>query len=197
MRGICAADNRRAAAIAGKAGIQDQDSYMKSASGAYPILRTFKADGDEATVKSLHLWHHDYHLEPPQTAANDNNPLVNPTQVETRVDAISAERLVKAHAKGQYSADLHQERFERVKHAKKSPPAPAPVDAEAATIRYVDAVKMREWLGADADTLDMAVEPSTTFEDVGRHIGVTGDEAAAVGKQEVKEVAATFYERAA
>lgn len=177
---------------------------------SYPILREFKADGDAATVKSLKLWMYDYHLEPPQTAVNDNNPDVTPSIVETRIDGLRAERLILSVVEDDfceidpeyerttptYSADLHEERFERVKRADKEHAPIIEVDAEDETIRFVDAKKMRAWLGSDSDILDMAVEPHTTFEDVGRHIGAN-DNAAAEGKQEIKDVAATFYQRAA
>lgn len=163
---------------------------------AYPILREFKADGDTATIKSLKLWMYDYHLEPPHTAVNDNNPDVTPSIVETRIDAVGAERLIDAYNSGNYSPALHEERFERVKRADKEHSPVVEVDAEAETIRYVDAKKMRDWLGSDSDILDMAVEPNTTFEDVGRHIGANDNTAATEGKIEISEVAATFYERA-
>lgn len=164
---------------------------------SYPILREFKADGDVATVKSLKLWMYDYHLEPPHTAVNDNNPDVTPSIVETRIDAVGAERLIDAYNSGKYSTGLHEERFERVKRADKEHAPIVEVDAEAETIRYIDAKKMRDWLGADADVLDMATDPHTTFEEVGRHIGANDNSIAADGKQEIQDVAATFYQRAA
>jgi hypothetical protein len=178
---------------------------------AYPILREFKADGDTATVKSLKMWLEDFHLEAPKTAVNDNNPDVTPSIVETRIDAVRAERLILSLAEDEicktdsvyvrttptYSAALHEERFERVKRADKEHSPIVDVDAEAETIRFVDAKKMRAWLGADSDILDMAVEPHTTFEDVGRHIGANDNSAATEGKQEIQDVAATFYQHAA
>lgn len=166
---------------------------------SYPILREFKSDGDVATVNSLKLWMYDYHLEPPHTAVNDNNPDVTPSIVETRIDAVRAEKLIEAYDNGNYSADMHEERFERVKRSDKEHAPIIEVDAEDETIRYIDAKKMRDWLGADSDILDMAVEPHTTFEDVGRLLGVEGhpEESAIEGKQEIKDVAATFYQRAA
>lgn len=177
---------------------------------AYPILREFKADGDMVTVKSLKLWLDDFHIEPPHTAVNDNNPDVTPSIVETRIDAVRAERLIESLEEDEickkdptykrttppYSAALHEERFERVKRTDKDHPPLDDVDAQAETIRYIDAIKIRDWLGADADVLDMATEPYTTFADIAAHIGAEHDWESEA-KQEVKDVAATFYERVA
>lgn len=178
----------------------------------YPILYSFKTEGDTATVKSLQLWTREFHLEPPQTAANDNDPNVGAYEWETHIDAEPAENLIRAMAEDEncernpdferstpaYSADLHEERFERVKNAKKSaPPLLDYVDAEAETNRYIDAAKMRDWLGCDAEVMDMAVEPRVTFADVAEHLGLGGDDAAGEAKEEIRQVAATFYERAA
>lgn len=185
---------------------------MPKPASVYPILYTFKSEGDVATVKSLKLWVDDFHLEPPQTAVNDNNPSVEPYEWETRIDAVDAMDLIRSAAEDEnckrnshfkrttpsYSTDLHHERFDRVKRASKSaPPPPDYVNAEAETNRYIDAVKMRSWLGCDADVLDLAVEPRVTFDDVAQHIGLQGDTAATEAKKEVKDIAATFYERAA
>lgn len=186
---------------------------MPKPASVYPILYAFKSEGDVATLKSLQLWTRDFHLELPQTAVNDNDPkATRPTEWEARVDAVDAMELIRSMAEDEncernpnfkrstpsYSTDLHNERFERVKHASKSaPPLPEYVDAENETNRYIDAKKMREWLGCDADVLDMAVEPHVTFYDIGSHIGADADNAAEEGKREVREVAATFYERAA
>lgn len=182
---------------------------MPKPADVYPILYTFKSEGDVATVKSLQLWTRDFHLELPQTAVNDNDPTATrPTEWEARIDAVDAFELIRSMAEDEncernpdfkrstpsYNTNLHEERFDRVKHAKKSaPPLAEYIDAEAETNRYIDARKMRDWLGSDAEVLDMAVEPRVTFEDVGNHIGVDAAEA----KQEVKDIAATFYERAA
>jgi hypothetical protein len=177
----------------------------------HQILREFRADGDIATVRSLKLWLYDYHLEPPKMSANDNTPSLKPTLVETRIDGQKAERLIAALTEDEkikednsiekklptYSADLHEERFERVKRSDKSAPLDNDIDAEAEMVRHIDALKMRDWLGSDADILDMAVEPNTTFDDVGRHIGASRHNPAAEGKQEIKDIAATFYKRAA
>lgn len=174
----------------------------------YPILYTFKTEGDTATVKSLQLWTREYHLEPPQTAANDNDPAAKPVEWETNTYEFSSGELVAAYRKDEkhkgdpdyeptYSAAMHGESHHpAVRRAAKAMPI-YEVDAEAETIRYVDAVKMRDWLGCDAEVLDMAVEPRVTLENVARHIGLTGDEAVGEAKQEVKDIAATFYERAA
>ncbi len=177
-------------------------------------LRVFRAKGDKFTLKALWLWMTDYHDGEPQMAVNDNNPNVNPMQIETRIDAVSAEKLILSMEEDEkvkldptfkrttppYSESLHAERFERVKHAKKSaPPLPEYVDAEAEMARYLDAKRMREWLGADADVLDMAVETHTTLHDIGLHIGAEGDHAAVsdAGEQEVRDVAKVFYDKAA
>jgi len=177
-------------------------------------LRVFRAKGDKFTLKALWLWITDYHEGEPKMAVNDNNPSVNPMQIETRIDAMSAEKLILSLEEDEkvkadpaferttqpYSANLHNERFERVKHAKKSaPPLPEFVDAEAEMVRYLDAKRMREWLGSDADVLDMAVEPNTTLHDIGRHIGAEGDHDAvsSAGEKEVREVAKVFYDEAA
>lgn len=170
----------------------------------YPILYSFKADGDTATVKSLQLWTREYHLEPPQTAANDNDPAARPVEWETNVYERTADELVAAYRKDekhkedlnyepQYSAAMHEESHHpAVRRAAKAMPI-YEVDAEDEVIRAVDAAKMRDWLGSDAIVMDMAVEPRVTFGDVGNHIGVDADEA----KREIKDIAATFYERAA
>jgi hypothetical protein len=64
--------------------------------------------------------------------------------------------------------------------------------------RYLDAKNMRNWLGVDAETLDMAVGPHT-YRDVGRHVGASGsdDTLERAGKQEVKDVAKVFWDEAA
>lgn len=180
---------------------------MKQPDILYPILREFKADGDTATLKSLKMWVNDYHIEPPRVAANDNNPDTKPLEWEARIDAVKAEDMILSMAEDEncvrnpdykrttrpYSAALHEERFERVKHTGKEHMPAEDINAEDEVIRYVDAVKMRDWLGSDADVLDMAVEPQTTFADIGQHICADEMEA----KQEVVEVASTFYDRAA
>lgn len=176
----------------------------------YPILSALRREGDTATLGALRLWRTDYHEGPPQVAANDNDPTANPTTIETRIDALSAEALVVIYDAElnpdpeaneppiPYSAKLHRERFERVKHAKKSPPPPEDVDAEAEMARFIDAKKMREWLGSDAETLDMAIGPYT-YRDVGRRVGATGsdDTLERTGKTEVKDVARLFWDEAA
>lgn len=174
---------------------------------AYPVLLEFKADGNIATLKSLKLWLYDYHLEPPKTAVNDNSPDARPIEWETHIDAERAENLIRAMAEDEncernpdfkrsttpYSATLHDERFERIKHTGKEHPPAEEIDAEGETIRYIDAVRMRTWLGSDADVLDMAVDAHSTFDDIGQHIGTSAAEA----KQEVIDVASVFYKRAA
>lgn len=182
---------------------------MTAKSNLFSIVRTFRNDGNKFTLEALWHWISDYHEREPQVAVNDNDPSVNPRQIETRIDAVSSDALVAAFKedekhkddpkyKPKYSVRLHDERLERVKHAKKSaPPMPECVDAEAEMARYIDAKNMRAWLGADAETLDIAVEPDTTFHDVGKHIGAEGedDAIAAAGKQEVIDVAKIFYDR--
>lgn len=154
----------------------------------------------------------EYDVIPPPLAANDNNPNAMPTIIETRIDAVSAEHLVLSLEEDEksrldpaferttrpYSLALHEERFERVKSANKSAPPAVEVDAEAEMARYIDAVKMREWLGSDAEILDMAISQHT-YVDVGRHVGVAGSAKTAyrVGRKEVKDVAKAFYDEAA
>lgn len=178
----------------------------------FPILSALRREGDTFTLKSLRVWMDEYDVIPPLLAANDNNPNAMPTIVETRIDAVSADHLVLSLEEDEkcrldptferttrpYSLALHEERFERVKSASKSAPPAAEIDAEAEMARYIDAAKMRDWLGADAEILDMAVG-QCTYIDVGRHIGVEGSAKTAyrAGRQEVKDVAKTFYDEAA
>lgn len=174
----------------------------------YPILHTYKSQGDTATVKSLQLWAREFHLAPPQTAANDNTPAARPVEWETNVYEHSAEELVSALAEDKkrkddpeyvptYSTALHDERHHpHVRRAAKAMPV-FEVDAEDEVIRAVDTIRMRNWLGCDAEVLDMAVEPRVTFNDVAGHLGLEGDDAAGEAKEEIREVAATFYKRAA
>lgn len=185
---------------------------MTTKSNLFSIVRAFRNDGNKFTLKALWCWMSDYHEREPQVAVNDNDPSVNPRQIETRVDAVGAMELIRSMADDEncernpdykrstkpYSARLHDERFERVKHASKSaPPIAECIDAEAELARYIDAKSMRAWLGSDAETLDMAVEPNTTLHDVGKHIGAEGedDAIAAAGKQEIVDVAKIFYDR--
>lgn len=183
---------------------------MKPLELPYPILRAFKADGDFQTVKSLKLWLSDYHLEQPLMAANDNSPDAVPIEWETNVYEYQAEDLVQAlHEDEQlakdpefekklppYNADMHGEKHHRhVRRAAKTIPA-VERDAEAETIRYLDAKRMRHWLGPHADVLDMAVQPYTTFTDVVQRVG-TNDNAGADGQAAVRLAALLFSSRAA
>lgn len=176
----------------------------------YPILSALRKEGDTFTLNALGLWWMDYSDATPQVAANDNNPETRPVEQESYRYELTAEELIAAYDedqkhkddpdyKPQYSAALHEEtRKPQVRRIKKPMPMPADVDAEDETARHIDAVKMRNWLGSDADILDMAIGPHT-YVDIGRHIGVSGSDKTAyrAGRQEVKDVARTFYDEAA
>lgn len=177
----------------------------------FPILSALRKEGDTLTLQSLRLWMTDYHEGPPQVAANDNDPSVRPVEWETsryERDALSmiitmaedenSERDDPEH-KPSYSAATHREtQTPKIRRTKNPMPPPAEVDAEVEMARHVDAQKIRAWLGADAEVLDMAIGPYT-YREVGRHIGATGsdDTLERAGKQEVKGVAKTFWDEAA
>jgi hypothetical protein len=177
----------------------------------YPILSALRREGDTFTLGALRLWWMDYHEGPPQVAANDNEAEDGPTDPEVVRREHDAEDLVAAlesdkenasnpKYKQQYNAVAHLGTHKPdVREANKSaPPLPDNVDAESEMARYIDAKKMREWLGSDAETLDMAIGPHT-YQDVGRHIGATGVEKTVerAGKQEVKDAAKLFWNEAA
>lgn len=180
---------------------------------SYPIITALKREGDISTMRSLRLWLTDYHLNPPQVAANDNSPDAKPIEWETNLYEYDGDDLVDALQEDQdlaagkiekkvlpvYSAAMHEERHLRnVRRAAKAMPVYA-ANAEDEVIRFIDAKKMRDWMGADADTMDMATEPNVTYVDVGRHIGTEGSDKTMerAGKQEVKDVAKIFWDRAA
>ena len=165
----------------------------------YPILSALRKEGDTFTLNAIGLWRLEYQDVPPQVAANDNDPETRPVEQESYRYELSAEELIAAYANGSYSADLHGEtRKPQVKRIKKPMPLPPDVDAEDEMARYVDAVKMRKWLGSDAHILDMAIGQHT-YIDVGRHIGAVGSAKTAyrAGREEVKLVAKTFWDEAA
>lgn len=179
----------------------------------FPILSALRKEGDTYTLGALRLWWADYHEGPPQLAANDNDPSVAPVDPEVRRIEHRAETLIAALEEDEavasgaaeekslppYSASLHRETHKPVvRQANKSAPLDNDVDAEEEMARYLDAKKMREWLGSDAETLDMAIGPYT-YRDVGRHIGVEGsdDTVERAGKREVKDVAKIFKDEAA
>lgn len=176
----------------------------------FPILSALRKEGDTFTLGALRLWWSDYGATPPQVAANDNDPDTKPVEQESYRYELTAEELIAAHDEDQknkdnpeyqptYSAALHGEtRKPQVRRIKKPMPLPPDVDAEDETARHIDAAKMREWLGSDATILDMAVGPNT-YVDVGRHMGALGSAKTAyrAGKQEVREVAKTFWDEAA
>jgi hypothetical protein len=154
----------------------------------------------------------DFHLNPPQTAANDNTPGATPIEWETNLYEYDGDDLVAALEEDEalaaglieekklpaYSAAMHEEKHRRyVRRAAKAMPTYT-VNAEDEVIRFIDAKRMREWLGADADVLDMATEAGVTYRDIGRHIGTEGSDKTAerAGKQEVKDVAKIFWDRA-
>lgn len=175
----------------------------------YPILSALKREGDTDTLHALGLWRLEYHDTPPQVAANDNDPDTRPVEWETSTYEHDAMYLIQAFAedennKGvpgyvpQYSAALHGEVHKpRIRRTTQPMPPAADVDGEAEMARHIDAQKMRSWLGADAEIMDMAIGPYT-YEDIGRHIGVNSSDKTAyrAGRQEVKDVARTFYEEA-
>lgn len=165
----------------------------------FPILSALRREGDTFTLAALRLWYGSYGGNPPQVAANDNDPETKPIERETYRYELSAEELIAAYAAGTYTADLHGEtRKPQMRRIKKPMPLPPDVDAEDETAKHIDTVKMRAWLGGDAIILDMAVGPYT-YIDVGRHISVDGSAKTAyrAGRQEVKDVARTFYDEAA
>lgn len=176
----------------------------------YPILSALRREGDAATLQSLRLWWTDYHDGPPQVAANDNEQdgPIDPEVVrrehdaEDLVAALESDEANIATPKytKQYSQSAHRgtHKPDVRSAAKSAPPLPDNLDAEAEMARYLDAKRMRGFLGADAETLDMAIGPHT-YRDVGRHIGVEGsdDTLERAGKREVKDVAKIFWDEAA
>lgn len=165
----------------------------------YPILSALRREKDTFTLNALGLWWLDYSDATPQVAANDNDPETKPIEQESYRYELTAEELIAANANGEYNAALHGEtRKPQVRRIKKPMPLPPDVDAEDETARHIDAVKMRNWLGSDADIMDMAIGPHT-YIDVGRYIGSDGSDKAAyrAGRQEVKDVAKTFWGEAA
>lgn len=176
----------------------------------FPILSALKREGDTFTLGALRIWMYDYHEGPPQIAANDNDPTTRPTEMETYRYEFDAETLIVAldedeknkedsEYKPIYSARLHEEiRKPQIRRTKKQMPPIADVDAEAEMARHIDAKRMRQWLGADATTLDMAIGPYT-YIDVGRSIGAEGSGKTVyrAGRQEVKDVAKIFWAEAA
>lgn len=176
----------------------------------YPILSALKREGDTLTLCALRLWWTDYHETPPQVAANDNDPAVRPTELETYRYELDAMPLIitlaedennkdgPKHVK-QYSASTHNEvRKPQIRRTNEQIPPSDGVDAEAEMARCIDAKKMREWLGADSTTLDMAIGPHT-YLDVGRAVGAEGSAKTVyrAGRQEVKDVAKIFKDEAA
>lgn len=165
----------------------------------FPILSALRKEGDTFTLGALRLWRLEYQDVPPQVAANDNDPEIRPIEQDSYRYEMSAEDLITAHNAGTYGAALHGEtRKPQVKRIKKPMPLPPDVDAEDEMARYVDAVKIRNWLGSDAVVLDMAIG-SYTYIDIGRHIGVFGSAKTSyrAGRQEIKDVAKTFWDEAA
>lgn len=167
----------------------------------YPIISALKREGDVYTMSALRLWLLEYGSEPPNTAANDNDPAVKPIDTETYRYELSAEDLVKAYQEDdvEYSASSHEEtRRPQTRKSGNPPPCPTDVDAESEMVRFIDAKRMRLWLGGYAEILDMAIG-QFTYQDVGRHIGAVGgvDTLERAGKSEVKSAAKTFYDEAA
>jgi hypothetical protein len=165
----------------------------------FPILSALRHESDTFTLNALGLWRLEYHGVNPQMAANDNDAEERPIEQESYRYELTAEELIAAHAAGEYSAALHDEtRKPQVRRIKKPMPLPPDVDAEDETARHIDALKMRNWLGSDAEILDMAIGPHT-YEDIGRHIGVNSSDKTAyrAGRQEVKDVAKAFWDEAA
>lgn len=178
----------------------------------FPILSALRREGDMFTLRSLRVWMDECDATPPPLAANDNNPEATPAIIETRIDAVSAEKLILSLEEDEkckldpifkrttrpYSRTMHEERFERVKSAGKTSPPLADIDAEAEMARYIDAMKMRKWLGSDSEVLDMAIGPYT-YREVGEYVGTLGsdDTLERAGKSEVKDVAKLFWDEVA
>lgn len=146
-------------------------------------------------------------------AANDNDPEFKIQNPETRIDAVDAMEMVRSMAEDEncernpayerttrsYSAELHEERFERVKYAKASAAFDDRLPTEDAMLHRIHVRQVREKLGRDAEVLDMAVSPRSTLRDVGRFVGATGssDTLERAGKRAVKEAAKNFEKLAA
>lgn len=144
-------------------------------------------------------------------AANDNDPDFKIQNPETRVDGVQAEELILSMAEDEncernpeyerttspYSADLHQERFERVKHAKASAAFSDRLPNENTMLHRIHVKQVREKLGRDADVLDIAVSPTGTFRKIGEFLGYSGKYAERKGKAAVIEAAKKFEKLAA
>jgi len=176
----------------------------------FPILSALRREGDTFTLGALRLWMYDYSYTPPQVVANDNDPDTRPVEWETNTYELSAEDLIAAYEEDeknrddpgyvvQYSADLHGDsRKSKVRRTKKPMPPLDVVDAHEELARHMDAERVRAWLGASADVLDMAIGPYT-YRDVAKHVGVEGSPRTleSAGKHEVKSAAGAFYREVA
>lgn len=139
-------------------------------------------------------------------AANDNDPAFRVQNPETRIDGVQAEELILSIAEDDhmkvnpdykrttraYSAELHHERFERVKTAKASPAFSDRLPTEDAMLHRIHVKQVRERLGRDADILDIGVSPTGTFREIGELCGFTGKYAERAGKKALKQAAENF-----
>ncbi|MGB3042467.1 MAG: hypothetical protein WBB98_04715 [Xanthobacteraceae bacterium] len=128
-------------------------------------------------------------------AANDNN-LPDGYQIDTHMEAMSAEALIAAYHAGTYHIGMHEERFRRPRGPEVAPPSHEYEDPEDDVIRYIDRDDVRAEIGVNADILDMACDGST-YREIGEYLGYDGKYAERKGKAAVKRAADLFIKVAA
>jgi hypothetical protein len=170
------------------------------------ILDSLAREADKFSMTWLRNWLVDYHLAPPQTAANDNTPGAMPIEHDTNVYEPDALGLIQTLARDEndgtsnyglaaHDAEYHLRRYRVVKKIWPQ----AVYDAQDEMARYLDAKKARVYLGSDSTILDMATDVGVRYRDIGRHVGVTGsiDTLERHGKAKLKSVIKKFADWAA